>query len=88
MRQHISAALALLVAFTLSLTATTSLRAVEDTWDYSVQVSSAAQVSPAKLTLTWPQDTQGTPSSYTIYRKAPRDTSWGSAIANLPGSTT
>src|SRR5688572_33037478 len=78
------AALAVLVAITLSLT---PARAVENTWDYSVQVSSSVQASPAKVTLTWPQDTNGVPSSYTVYRKAPGSTSWG-AGTTLSGSTT
>ena len=84
MIRSVGAALALVVAVTLLLTTT---RAVENTWDYSVQVSSSVQVSPAKVTLTWPQDTNGVPSSYTIYRKAPSATSWG-AGTTLSGSTT
>src|SRR5688500_6673357 len=79
-----SAALVMLVASTFSPAAS---RAVENTWDYSVQVSSAVQVSPPKVTLTWPQDTMGVPSSYTVYRKAPDSTSWG-AGTTLSGSTT
>ena len=79
-----SAAVALLVAFTLSLN---SARAVENTWDFSVQVSSSVQLSPATVTLIWPQDTNGVPASYTIYRKAPSATSWG-AGTTLSGSTT
>jgi hypothetical protein len=78
------AALALLVAFTLTFT---TARAVENTWDYSVQVSSSVQISPARVTLTWPQDTNGIPSSYTLYRKAPGATSWG-AGTTLAGSAT
>src|SRR5258708_3523310 len=65
----------------------TAARAVEDTWDYSVQVSSAVQTSPAKITLSWPQDTNGTPSSYTLYRRAPGSTNWGSGTT-LAGSAT
>jgi hypothetical protein len=84
MIRFLSAAVAMLTAFTLSLT---TARAVEDTWDYSVQVSSAVQASPAKITLSWPQDTNGTPSSYTVYRKAPTDSAWG-AGTTLSGSTT
>jgi hypothetical protein len=84
MIRFLSAALAMLAAFTLTVT---TAHAVEDTWDYSVQVSSSVQTSPARITLTWPQDTNGIPSSYTIYRKAPADTSWGNG-ATLPGSTT
>lgn len=62
-------------------------RAVEDTWDYSVQVDSVVEVSPPKITLNWPQATNGIPASYTVYRKAPRATNWGSGIA-LPGTAT
>ncbi|PTX92705.1 glycoside hydrolase family 9 protein [Opitutus sp. ER46] len=84
MIRFLSAAVALLTAITLSLT---SAHAVENVWDYSVQVSSAVQPAPAKITLSWPQDTNGTPSSYTIYRKAPNDTSWGSGTT-IAGSST
>src|SRR5262245_16195663 len=83
MIRSISAALAMLVACSLTLTA----RAVENTWDYSVQVSSTVQTSPARITLNWPQATDGVPSSYTVYRKAPNATSWG-AGTTLSGSTT
>src|SRR3954471_9903544 len=83
MTRTIRAALASLVAF---ITLTTA-RAVENTWDYSVQVSSAVQASPAKVTLTWPQDTHGVPSSYTVYRRAPGSSNWGSGTS-LSGSTT
>src|ERR1041384_4281171 len=62
-------------------------RAVEPTWNYAVQVSSAVQSSPPQITLNWPQDTSGTPVSYTVYRKAPNATSWGGGTA-LAGSTT
>jgi hypothetical protein len=84
MIRFLSAAVTILTAITLSLT---SVHAVENTWDYSVQVSSAVQSSPARITLTWPQDTNGTPSSYTVYRKAPSDSSWGSGTT-LSGSAT
>src|SRR5688500_3975095 len=84
MIRSFSAAPALLVAFTLSLT---TARAVENTCDYSVQVSSSVQTSPAQVTLTWPQDTISVPSSYTVYRKAPGATIWG-AGTTLSGSTT
>ena len=83
MIRFLSAAVTLLTALTLSLT---SAHAVEDIWDYSVQVSSAVQASPAKITLSWVQDSNGTPSSYTVYRKAPTDSSW-SQVATLSGST-
>jgi hypothetical protein len=84
MIRSVSAALPLLVAFTLSFTAA---RAVENIWDYSVQVSSSVQLSPARITLTWRQDTNGIPASYTVYRKAPNAISWGSGTT-LSGSTT
>ncbi len=77
---------AFLTCLTLDL-ATTAARAVENTWDYSVQVSSSISSSPAAITLSWPQDTNGTPSSYTVYRKAPADQSWGSGTT-LAGSAT
>jgi hypothetical protein len=67
--------------------ATQKVHAVEPTWNYAVQVSAAVQESPAKITLTWPQDTIGTPSSYTVYRKSAGSTSWGGGTP-LPGSAT
>ncbi len=85
MIRFLSAAVTLLTAITLSLT---SAHAVEDTWNYSVQVSSAVQASPAQITLSWPQDTNGTPSSYTVYRKAPNDSNWGSGTTLAGGTTT
>ncbi len=61
--------------------------AVEATWNYAVQISATVQESPAKITLTWPQDTSGTPGSYTIYRRNSGSTSWGSGTT-LAGSAT
>ncbi|MDO8541302.1 MAG: glycoside hydrolase family 9 protein [Opitutaceae bacterium] len=83
MRYYICA----LLAFLFSLASTPRLQAVENTWDYSVQVSSAVQISPATITLTWPQDTNGTPQSYTIFRKSPGSASWDPGTT-LPGSAT
>ena len=75
----------------LAVAATTlapfAVRAVENTWDNAVRASSSVQASPARITLTWPQDTNGTPSSYTVYRKAPGASSWGSGTS-LSGSST
>ncbi len=62
-------------------------RAVEDTWDYSVQVDSVVQVSPARITLHWQQDTNAVPASYAVFRKSPTSTSWG-AGTTLPGTAT
>ena len=59
----------------------------ESTWNYAVEVSSSLQVSPPQITLSWPQDTDAIPSSYTVSRKAPQDTSWGT-IAVLDGAIT
>ena len=84
MTRTFRAALAALLAITFSLT---TARAIENTWDYSVQVSSVVQLAPAKVTLSWPQDTNGTPASYTVYRRAPGATNWG-AGTTLSGSTT
>ena len=77
---------ALLAAVVLGLIAQT-MRAVEPTWNYAVQVSAAVQASPVQITLTWPQDTSVTPASYTVYRKAPGATAWGTGIT-LAGSAT
>jgi hypothetical protein len=52
---------------------------------YAVQVSATVQTSPARITLSWPQDQNGA-NSYTVYRKAKDDTSWGSGTT-LSGST-
>jgi hypothetical protein len=71
----------------LSALAAVTVNAVEPTWNYAVQVSATVQESPARITLTWPQDTQGTPSSYTVYRKSLTDGSWGGGTT-LPGSAT
>jgi hypothetical protein len=62
-------------------------RAIEMTWEFSVQVSATVQQSPAQIHLTWPQDQYMLPNTYTIYRKALGDTSWGSSVS-LPGTTT
>ncbi len=61
--------------------------AIEMTWEFSVQVSASVQVTPPQITLTWPQDQYTLPTSYTVYRKAPTDTSWGTGVA-LPGTAT
>src|SRR4051812_25221627 len=82
MRRILNAALGLLIAITL-----TTAHAVENTWDPSVQGSSTVQSSPAKITLSWPQDTNGVPSSYTIYRKSPNATDWGGG-STIAGSST
>lgn len=76
----------LAVAFFLAIAC--GLRGVDSTWNYAVEINAAVQASPAQITLSWKQDTSGTPTSYAIYRKAPSGTSWGSALITLPGSST
>ena len=83
MKQFISAIIGLVTAALLVQNAC----AVEPTWEYSVQASAVAQASPPQITLSWPQDTRGIPSSYTVSRKAPGATSWG-AGTTLAGSAT
>lgn len=72
----------LLTALTLPVS-----RAVENTWDYSVQVDSVVAVSPSTITLNWPQDTNGIPVSYTVSRKTPGAGHWGVGTM-LPGRAT
>jgi len=57
------------------------------TWEFSVQVSASVQASPPRITLSWPQDQYMLPDSYTVYRKAPGDTTWGTGTT-LPGTAT
>src|SRR5690348_11734092 len=83
MRNHIRA----IVAWAILGLLTRFAFAVEPTWNYAVQVSSAVQANPAQITLSWPQDTSTTPSSYTVSRKAAGAATWGSAVS-LPGSAT
>ena len=60
---------------------------VEPVWNYAVQLSAVVQSAPPQITLSWPQDSTATPNSYTVYRKAPGASSWGSGTT-LPGSAT
>src|SRR5579872_6380488 len=76
-----------LFALILCASAARSGRAVEATWEYSVQVSATVQTSPPQITLSWPQDTATTPIEYIVYRKPLQATSWGTGNV-LPGSTT
>src|SRR3954471_5000086 len=66
---------------------TVAARAIEATWNYAVQVTAAVQSAPAKITLSWTQDTTATPSGYTVYRKSPGATSWGNGTP-LAGTAT
>src|ERR1041384_1851201 len=80
-------AISVVTGLWLLIAAAVSGRAVEATWEYSVQVSATVQASPSQITLTWPQDTVLTPNSYTVYRKAIGATPSG-AGTTLPGSAT
>ena len=82
MRKVISVALGLLLLAAPRLT-----RAVEMTWEFSVQLSATVQAAPGQITLSWPQDQYMQPNSYTVYRKAPEATSWGTGTT-LPGTAT
>ncbi len=75
-------------ALVLGLTMAAGLHGIDSTWNYAVEISATVQVSPAQITLSWTQDTNGAPASYTIYRKAPSATSWGNPLATVGGSTT
>lgn len=59
----------------------------DTTWNYAVEITASVQANPPQITLNWTQDTNGTPASYTVYRKAPTDTAWGNPIATLAGTT-
>ena len=81
---RVSGAISILL---VSYLVTPSSRAIEDTWNYSVQANCVVEVSPPKITLNWSRDTNGFPVSYAVFRKAPTDTSWGPSTI-LPGSAT
>src|SRR6185436_18457633 len=68
----------------VSVAAHTS-RAVENTCEFSVQVSAKVQAVPPKITLAWPQDTCTLPACYSVFRKPPGATSWGTGT-RLPGT--
>lgn len=87
MTRFFGAAPALLITLTLGLFVPAVAHAVENTWDYSVQVSATVEATPARITLGWPQDTNAIPSSYTVYRRTPGSADWGSGLT-LPGSAT
>ena len=55
--------------------------------DFAVMASANVQQSPAQITLAWPQDTNGIPTSYTVYRKLKNDTAF-KQLSVLPGTAT
>ena len=58
----------------------------QSTASVAVQVTATVQKSPPAIALHWPADASA--SSFTVYRKAPSSSAWGSPIANLAGSAT
>jgi hypothetical protein len=58
------------------------------TWgdSLSLELEATVQVSPAKITLTWPADADA--SGYSISRKLKGATSWGSSLGSLSASAT
>lgn len=68
----------------ICLLVTFGTKAEELTFVYAVQISANIQVAPPQITLNWEPDPLGA-NSYTIYRKALTDTSWGNGTT-LPGS--
>jgi hypothetical protein len=75
------------LGFAMGLTMSSSAVAVENTSEYSVQVSAQVQESPAQIALSWPQDGCETPTAYTVYRKGPADLMWGPGT-HLPATAT
>lgn len=68
-------------------------KALDPMWIFTVQVTATVQSNPPQITLNWPAEQGNAPgqfvaSSYTIYRKAKTDTSWGLPLATLPDSAT
>lgn len=77
-----------IIAVVACLGAAGGLRGIDSTWNYAVEINAAGQASPAQITLSWKQDTGATPASYTVFRKPPTATSWGSPLVTLAGSST
>ncbi len=73
------------VSLCLWLLAPMLLRA-QTSKDFSVLVSADVQSSAPKIILNWPVDNIS--SGYQVFRKTKSATSWGAAIASLPGSAT
>src|SRR5215471_1885919 len=71
----------------VSAAATWTGCAVEMTWEFSVQLSASVEANPPQITLTWPQDQYMMPNSYTVYRKALGETSWGAGTPLSAGTT-
>jgi len=59
----------------------------ESAREFCVQLSADVQVAPAQIVLNWPRDASTKPAVYTVFRKAPGASSWGTGTA-LSGTTT
>lgn len=55
---------------------------------YSVRINAVAQKSPAQVKLDWQMPPAKTNGTITIHRKLQNTTGWGTAIAQLAGTTT
>ncbi len=74
------------LAAVLGIVSAAALSARADsTFVYAVQLSASVSDSPPQITLAWEPDPFGA-NSYTIFRKAEEDTSWGTPLAVLPGA--
>src|ERR1051326_5684879 len=59
----------------------------DSTSEFCVQLSAIVQVAPPEILLSGPQDSCTRPSNYSIFRKAPGSSSWGTGTI-LPGTST
>lgn len=67
-----------LVAFVFIFAATLGAQTVQNT---CVEVSATVSATPPQIVFTWPAD--ATATGYTVYRRAPGATNWGTALATL-----
>lgn len=73
--------------FTLLLTAISATALAQNAY-YSVRTEAVVQKSPAQVQLKWEMPPAKTNGNITIYRKAQSATSWGTAIAQIAGTST
>lgn len=57
-------------------------------FDTALALEADAQASPPQITVKWPGWPASTTNSYTVYRRAPGGTTWGTAVATLPKTAT
>lgn len=73
--------------YTLLLTALSATALAQNAY-YSVRTEAVVQKSPAQVQLKWEMPPAKTNGNITIYRKAQSATTWGTAIAQIAGSST